>query len=63
MATGHVLYLGLHVTGLMKSADPMHANNNLYIRRVRSFWAYFSVDRYVNLSKCQYRITKLLIYY
>lgn len=49
MATGHVLYLGLHVTGLMKSTDPMHACNDLYVRRVRSFWAYFSVDRYVNL--------------
>jgi hypothetical protein len=57
MATGHVLYLGLHVTGLMKSADPTHAHNDLYVRRVRSFWAYFSVDRYVNLSECVCCIT------
>ncbi|KEF56696.1 uncharacterized protein A1O9_06885 [Exophiala aquamarina CBS 119918] len=45
MATGHVLYLGLHVTGLMKSTEAMHACNGLYARRIRSFWAYFSVDR------------------
>lgn len=48
MATGHILYLGLHVAGLMKSADRTQANNSHYRRRIRSFWAYFSVDRYDN---------------
>ncbi|KAB8303661.1 hypothetical protein EYC80_005055 [Monilinia laxa] len=57
MATGLILHLGLHVSNLGPGKSPDSTSNlNLttddYIRkrRIRSFWAYFSVDRMVTSS-------------
>ncbi|TVY71382.1 Nitrogen assimilation transcription factor nit-4, partial [Lachnellula suecica] len=50
MATGQILHLGLHVTALGRRAQSAKNNNVLFRRRVRSFWAYFSIDRIVTSS-------------
>ncbi|KAH0401512.1 hypothetical protein KCU89_g4085, partial [Aureobasidium melanogenum] len=50
MATGQVLHLGLHASAL-KSTRLLHDQNQMIQqRRIRSFWAYFSVDRLVTSS-------------
>ncbi|THV51220.1 hypothetical protein BGAL_0118g00030 [Botrytis galanthina] len=57
MATGLILHLGLHVSSLGSGKSPdLTLNRNSTVddyvrkRRVRSFWAYFSVDRMVTSS-------------
>lgn len=50
MATGQVLHLGLHVGSLVEPTVPSEVDHVLQTRRVRSFWAYFSVDRLVTSS-------------
>jgi hypothetical protein len=45
MATGVVLNLGLHVSAFSQAAASVDAKQVLFNRRLRSFWAYFSVDR------------------
>lgn len=46
MATGQILHQGLHVTSLIPVAQAAEVDQALYHRRVRSFWAYFSIDRF-----------------
>ncbi|KAM0143682.1 hypothetical protein ACHAP3_000942 [Botrytis cinerea] len=53
MATGLILHLGLHVSSLGSGKSPdltlnrdSSADDYVRKRRIRSFWAYFSVDRY-----------------
>lgn len=47
MTTGLILHLGLHVSAHSRIAGTTDLDNNPGLRRrVRSFWAYFSVDRY-----------------
>ncbi|RAL61726.1 hypothetical protein DID88_002794 [Monilinia fructigena] len=57
MATGLILHLGLHVSNLGPGKLPdsisnLNSTTDDYIRkrRIRSFWAYFSVDRMVTSS-------------
>ncbi|KAF7880637.1 uncharacterized protein EAF02_007483 [Botrytis sinoallii] len=57
MATGLILHLGLHVSNLGPGKLPdLTLNRNSTVddyvrkRRIRSFWAYFSVDRMVSSS-------------
>ncbi|KAF7940297.1 uncharacterized protein EAE98_000424 [Botrytis deweyae] len=57
MATGLILHLGLHVSSLGPGKLPdLTLNRNSTVddyvrkRRIRSFWAYFSVDRMVTSS-------------
>ncbi|KAL1301910.1 hypothetical protein AAFC00_006088 [Neodothiora populina] len=50
MATGQVLHLGLHVTALTSPDSSFAVHSSAYKRRVRSFSAYFSVDRLVTSS-------------
>lgn len=52
MATGLILHLGLHVSSLGSGKSPdltlnrnSSADDYVRKRRIRSFWAYFSVDR------------------
>jgi hypothetical protein len=44
MATGVILHLGLHVSAFSQLASN-GVKQSMFKRRVRSFWAYFSVDR------------------
>ncbi|ATZ46967.1 hypothetical protein BCIN_02g03020 [Botrytis cinerea B05.10] len=57
MATGLILHLGLHVSSLGSGKSPdltlnrnSSADDYVRKRRIRSFWAYFSVDRMVTSS-------------
>ncbi|KAH0354540.1 hypothetical protein KCU81_g1365, partial [Aureobasidium melanogenum] len=50
MATGQVLHLGLHASALKSIRLMDDQNQRIQQRRVRSFWAYFSVDRLVTSS-------------
>ncbi|TGO81017.1 hypothetical protein BPOR_1423g00010 [Botrytis porri] len=57
MATGLILHLGLHVSSLGSGKLPdltltrnSAADDYVRKRRIRSFWAYFSVDRMVTSS-------------
>ncbi|KAK6008273.1 hypothetical protein QM012_000176 [Aureobasidium pullulans] len=50
MATGQVLHLGLHASALKSTLMTHDQNQMVQNRRVRSFWAYFSVDRLVTSS-------------
>ncbi|TEY81526.1 hypothetical protein BOTCAL_0033g00070 [Botryotinia calthae] len=57
MATGLILHLGLHVSSLGSGKSPdltlnrnSSADDYVRKRRIRSFWAYFSVDRMVSSS-------------
>lgn len=50
MATGQVLHLGLHASALESIRLSDDQNQRIQQRRVRSFWAYFSVDRLVTSS-------------
>ncbi|KAI5203911.1 hypothetical protein E4T39_03971 [Aureobasidium subglaciale] len=50
MATGQVLHLGLHASALKSTKVKDCQDQVIYQRRIRSFWAYFSVDRLVTSS-------------
>ncbi|THY54543.1 hypothetical protein D6C98_04508 [Aureobasidium pullulans] len=50
MATGQVLHLGLHASALKSARLSGLPDQRVQKRRVRSFWAYFSVDRLVTSS-------------
>lgn len=45
MATGLILHRGYHVTAITDASRLSLADEIVFKRRVRSFWAYFSVDR------------------
>ncbi|KAG9238194.1 hypothetical protein BJ875DRAFT_480550 [Amylocarpus encephaloides] len=49
MATGAILHQGLHVTAMSKLPGENQQGES-FRRRVRSFWAYFSVDRLLTSS-------------
>lgn len=46
MATGMILMLGYHVTALDKTPSLHSDSNNNIISRIKTFWSYFSIDRY-----------------
>ncbi|KAI5195849.1 hypothetical protein E4T38_08844 [Aureobasidium subglaciale] len=50
MATGQVLHLGLHASALKSTKVNDGQDQIIQQRRIRSFWAYFSVDRLVTSS-------------
>ncbi|KAI4834237.1 hypothetical protein E4T44_08957, partial [Aureobasidium sp. EXF-8845] len=50
MATGQVLHLGMHASALKSTKANGCQDQIIHQRRIRSFWAYFSVDRLVTSS-------------